>query len=71
VRRSRFPFSAPTLTTLVSLPLLALAGCEAEVEPEEVYEEGVIVIDASSPFNFAYLSLADGGKPVSPTDPTT
>lgn len=67
-RSRRLPIALPTL---VSLPVLASAGCESEVEPEDVYEEGVVVIDASSPFNFAYLSLADGGKLVSPADPTT
>jgi len=37
--------------------------------PEEVFEEGEIVVDASSPINFAYLNLADGGSLVSPSDP--
>jgi len=53
------------------LPALFLAGCESETEPEEIFEEGVIVGDATSPGDFAYLSLADGGSLVSPPDPST
>ena len=69
MRRSRgLP---PALATLVPLTVLGPAGCESEVEPEEIFEEGVIVVDASSPVGFAYLSLADGGKLVSPSDPAT
>lgn len=58
-------------TATILPPLLAPAGCESEVEPEDIFEEGVIVVDASSPVDFAYLSLADGGKTVSPADPAT
>lgn len=53
------------------LAALIPAGCESEVEPEETFEEGVIVVDATSPVEFAYLSLADGGSLVSPPDPAT
>ena len=53
--------------------LLALAAaCESEVAPpDDVFQEGEIVVDASSPINFAYLSLADGGSLLSPADPST
>lgn len=57
------------------LPLLAillstLATCESEVAApeEEVFEEGEISFDASSPTDFVYLNLADGTR-VSPSDP--
>ncbi len=49
---------------------LCSQACESEVgPPEEVFEEGEIVVDASSPINFVYLNLADGGSLVSPSDP--
>ena len=50
--------------------VLCSQACESEVAPpEEVFEEGEIVVDASSPVSFAYLNLADGGSLVSPSDP--
>lgn len=67
--RSRRMFH--TLTTLTALPVMASGGCESEVEPDEIFEEGVIVVDATSQTDFAYLSLADGGSLVSPADPAT
>lgn len=52
--------------------LAALAACESEVTaPEEVFEEGTLTIDASSQIDFAYLSLADGGATLTPSDPAT
>ena len=57
---------------IAALAVVAFASCESEVTaPEEVFEEGEVAIDASSPVNFAYLSLADGGTLLSPTDPNT
>lgn len=53
------------------LPVLISPGCESEVEPKEEFEEGVIVVDATSPVDFACLSLADEGSLVSPEDPST
>ncbi len=55
--------------SLLLLPL-AVAACEAEVvaPEEEVFEEGELMIDASSQLDFAYLNLADGTL-VNPADP--
>jgi hypothetical protein len=57
------------------LPVLAillppLSACESEVAApeEEVFEEGEISFDASSPTEFVYLNLANGAR-VSPSDP--
>jgi len=65
----RRPLRAPATSLL--LASLFLAGCESETEPEEIFEEGVIVVDATSPVDLAYLSLANGGSLVSPRDPST
>ena len=60
-----------SVATALSATLAALVACESEItEPLEVFEEGTIAIDASSPINFAYLNLADGAL-VAPSDPST
>lgn len=60
---------APALSA--ALAALVLVACESEItEPPEVFEEGTIAIDASSPISFAYLNLADG-ELVTPSDPST
>lgn len=50
--------------------VFSLAACESEVAApeEEVFEEGEITLDASSPVDFAYLSLAEGVQRT-PADP--
>ena len=57
--------------TLPFFPLLALslAACESEVAApdEEVFQEGEISFDASSPTNVVHLSLTDGAR-VNPPD---
>ena len=61
-RRVALAAAVPVVPTLVS--------CEAEIAaPEEVFEEGVISIDASSPFALAYVNLDDGAV-VAPSDPS-
>ncbi|MCY3705717.1 MAG: HmuY family protein [Gammaproteobacteria bacterium] len=71
------PIRAPSRETPHTrlLPLLAilvapLAACESEIAApgEEVFEEGELSFDASSPTDFVYLNLA-GGTRVSPSDP--
>ena len=63
---SRIPFRALT----IPLMLAAVAACESEVAaPEETFEEGVIMVDASSPLSFSYVSLTGGGALRSPADP--
>ncbi len=58
-RRSRF-----------AVAVLVLASCESEVAaPPEVFEEGVLSIDASSPGGFAYARLGNPGSAVTPSDP--
>ena len=55
-----------------SLTLALLIACESDTTaPPEVFEEGQIAIDASSPVGFTYLSLADAGGVVIPPDPAT
>ena len=60
--------------TIVLLPLLLLTlpACESEVAaPDEVvFEEGEIILNASSRVDFVYLNLADGVQ-VSPADPAS
>ncbi len=60
--------------TLVLLPLLLLSlpACESEVvAPDEVvFEEGEIMLNASSRVDFVYLNLADGVQ-VTPADPVS
>lgn len=55
---------------LLAILLSSLAACESEVAApeEEVFEEGEISFDASSPTEFVYLDLANGTR-VSPSDP--
>lgn len=49
--------------------ILTVLACESEViAPLEVFEEGVIAIDASSPVALVYMNL-DYGAMVTPTDP--
>ncbi len=56
----------------VSMTLALVAGCESDTTaPPEGFEEGEIVIDASSPLGFAYLSLAEAGGVLIPRDPAT
>lgn len=65
---------APSHAHIMALLAVVLfsQACESEVgSPDEVFEEGEIVVDASSPINFAYLNLADGGSLVTPSDPST
>lgn len=55
-----------------SLTLALMLGCESDTTaPPEVFEEGEILIDASSPAGFTYLSLADAGGVMVPPDPAT
>ena len=61
--------SLHTLATSFVTAVLASGGCEPEALLE--FEEGVITVDASSHVDFAHLSLADGGKLVSPGNPAT
>lgn len=60
------PRGLPVIAILVS----SLVACESEVAApeEEMFEEGVISFDASSPTEFVYLNLANGAR-VSPSDP--
>ena len=52
--------------------LAALAGCESDTTtPPEVFEEGRITVDATSPLGFTYLGLADEGAVVTPPDPAS
>ncbi len=56
---------------LFAILLTTLAACESEVvAPDETYREGEISFDASSPTDFVYLNLANGG-PSTPADPAT
>lgn len=61
------------IEVIALLPLLfCLAACESEVaapEEEEIFEEGEVSLDASSPVDFVYLNLAEGAL-VTPADPT-
>ena len=64
---------APALFRVAFLPaLLLVAACEDEAtaptEPE--FQEGVISMDASSPFSYVYVSL-DQGRIVNVGDPST
>lgn len=52
----------------LALPVLA-TGCESTDPP--VFEEGVIVVDATSAADFAYLSLEGEGAIVTPADPSS
>ena len=60
------------MTPLVALLALCLPACESEVTApeEEVFEEGEITLDASSPVSFVYLNLADGVQ-LTPADPAS
>ncbi len=61
---------SPVLFTLFAIAL-ASAACEDEVAaPPEVFEEGRITIDASSPTAFAYLDLAGNGSLATIDDPS-
>lgn len=56
-----------------ALLILCLGGCESEVvapPEEEVFEEGELMIDASSHSDFVYLNLSDGTL-VTPADPAS
>ncbi len=56
---------------VAAAPATVLAACESEIAaPPEVFEEGVIAVDASSPIGFSYLNLDDGGALVTPSDPS-
>lgn len=69
---SRKHGASPARIAALLAVVLSSQACESEVgPPEEVFEEGEIVVDASSPTSFAYLNLADGGSLVSPSDPGT
>ena len=60
----------PSVPTALFATLAALVACESEItEPPEVFREGTIAIDASSPVNFAYVNLTDGTL-VTPADPS-
>lgn len=60
-----------SVATALSATLAALVACESEItEPPEVFEEGLITVDASSPISFAYVNLTDGTL-VTPSDPAT
>ncbi|MDE0473418.1 MAG: HmuY family protein, partial [Gammaproteobacteria bacterium] len=60
------------MVSLVPLLALCLPACESEVAApeEEVFEEGEITLDASSPVTFVYLNLADGVQ-LTPSDPAS
>ncbi len=63
-RRVAFAAAMPAILTV-------LIACESEVTaPEEVFEERMIAIDASSPIALAYVNL-DNGAVVTPSDPST
>ena len=74
VRHPRDPLSGQFIPLFPPLAVLlgALAACESEVAApdEEVFEEGEITFDASSPLEFIYLNLRDGA-PVTLADPAT
>lgn len=53
-----------------TLPLVT--ACEDDVTaPEDEFVEGTLSLNASSATDFVYISLADGGSVVQPSDPTT
>ncbi len=57
------------LAAAIPAILTSLVACESEVTaPEEVFEEGMIAVDASSPIALAYVNL-DDGIVVTPSDP--
>ena len=60
----------PSLMAKLAVLLPLFAACESEVTaPEETFEEGEITLSASSPADFAYLSLAGGGSQMTLADP--
>ena len=66
------PRTHRALRASIAIPavLAALAGCESDTTtPPEVFEEGRITVNATSPLGFTYLSLADEGAVVTPPDP--
>ncbi len=57
---------------LLASCLLAVSACEDETTgPDNSIEEGEVALVATSSTDFAYLSLANGGSVVSPSDPST
>ncbi len=71
---TRHPRDLPRGGTIPLFALLALClpACESEVTApgEEVFGEGEITLDASSPVSFVYLNLAEGVQPT-PADPAS
>lgn len=64
-------YRARLASIAVPAAFAVLAGCESETTtPPEVFVEGRITIDATSPLDFAYVNLADEGAAVTPADPT-
>ena len=63
------PRRARRVSVLLAVAPLLAAGCEATDPP--VFEEGVIVVDASSATAFAYLNLEGDGAIVTPADPAS
>ena len=65
--RERRSACAPPLFALL---LLCVSACESEMAgpEEEVFREGEITVDATSPVDFVYLNLAQGSE-VTPADP--
>ncbi|NNM34440.1 MAG: hypothetical protein HKO53_15285 [Gemmatimonadetes bacterium] len=67
----RLPFRRWTSLTLLGA-IFATAACEDDATaPSEEFDEGTVMVDASSPVTSAYVSLADGGSVVTPADPSS
>lgn len=66
-------FGHPRRWTLFAVLIsLATLGCEDDATaPPDDFQEGTLTVDASSPSQFTYVSLADGGSVVTPADPST